>query len=556
MTERNELDSLLQIEWRNEVIPRLGTENWIIVYNKRDISARESALIYSGFVTESNRAEAKRADHWDIYVDQVEPMIVDRFDKVTGNKAHLFELFGGNRGISPFVYVRTFKGLRHSEIEILEDFRFFHGLYFESDSGCFVKFNVNGVPEPVVRVTIDNVSVRRRELRQYLSARQRYLVITVFRVVYSDIDLDSVEEAERSEVKKQDDFTYKFSVTQNRGVRPQTRTMSTIRAKKFLAPNEIEDSGLYPFEPERRRQYVRFIIGNDEQDQEVEYTCDPNSLGPDFADHTNLLPEYNIPVWFSSEVLPNEDSYRLYEGGLAGIFKIGEKNTVRFSTHAHGYISVELGHLGTYLPFAEQSRWRKFNVAPIEDRQFQHSNILKFHRNCVLFLNSFESMQNSWYEKMGWYLFHELVNDDKYHIEDLRQLVFNSYYDLDRFSLSMAKLTTDSINVSALIEHIPNCQPKTDCNRDKPKIAVLKEYFEASKYDDHDNDIKFLTDVNMLRSRSAAHRKSSNANRYESILERLYPEYRHFIQVADAVFINFTEFFDSLREHFCPDEAD
>ena len=557
MSNQEERDRLLQKDWRDKVIPRLGTESWITVYQRMDSGRDEYLNMYSGLVSESCIVPAKKTSGWNIYVDQTEPSLVERFDEVSGKRIRRFELFGTLYGILPFVFVRTFGGFAGEAFEITEEFRFFHRLYLDSETGHYVRFNDTGTKEIIVQVSHDKVKVRRQEMRQFLAARRMYLMFFVIRAVYSEFPLEAIGDGEQSQEMESDDYHYEFWVAPNTRISPdEPPTTSKLHAKIYLRPGSIEDTRLYPFEDNHRKEYEKFILGLDADDREVVYTCEPDSLGPDYSDHTVRLPDYRIPVWFSSEVLREQDNYHVYEVGTAGTFYIGDRATVRFSKVDSGFITVELGQLGRYLPFQEQSRWRSYNVTPIKDRWFQHSNLLEFHRNCIRFLKSYENLQRSWFNKNGWYLFHELVGDDKYHLDDLKRLVRNSYYDMDRLSLSIAKLTTDSINDAALGCHIPDFNRKDENDKDKPKTSVLQEYLECAGYENHENHVKYLRDVNMLRSRSAAHRKSKNANRYQAVLERLYPDYRHFIQVADDIFKTLTDFLDSLRGHFCPDESD
>ena len=557
MSNQEERDRLLQKDWRDKVIPRLGTESWITVYQRMDSGRDEYLNMYSGLVSESCIVPAKKTSGWNIYVDQIEPSLVERYDEVSGKRIRRFELFGTLYGILPFVFVRTFGGFAGEAFEILEEFRFFHRLYFDSETGHYVRFNETGTKEIVVQVSHEKVKVRRQEMRQFLAARRMYLMFFVIRAVYSDFPLEAIGDGEQSQEMESDDYHYKFWVKPNMRISPdEPPTTSKLHAKIYLRPGSIEDTRLYPFEDNHRKEYEKFILGLDADDREVVYTCEHDSLGPDYSDHTVRLPDYRIPVWFSSEVLGKKDNHHFNEGGRSGTFYMGEKATVGFSIPIPNYITVELGQLGRYLPFQEQSRWRSYNVSPIDDRWFRHSNIIEFHSNCIDFLRSYNNLQVAWRKTFDWNLFHPLVDDDKYVLEGLRQLIDNSYADIDSFSLSIAKLTTDSINDNELRSHIPNFNPKRDDESDKPKIQILQEFLKSTGYEDNGERIQFLTDVNMLRSRSAAHRKSSKANRYEKILERLYPDYRHFIQVADDIFTTLTDFLDSLRAHFCPDESD
>ena len=556
MTNQEERDRLLQKEWREGIIPGLGTESWVTVYQRHDTQRDEYLIMYTGLVSEGCIGRAKNSFGWNIYVDQNEPSLVERFDEVTGERNRRFELFGTEYGIVPFVFVRTFGGFVDAAFEISEEFRFLHRLYFDTETGHYMRFNETGTEEIIVQISHNKVRVRRQELRQFLAARRMYLMFFVIRAVYSELPIASIGEGEQTEDIENDDYHYKFWVVPNMRISPEEPpTMSKLHAKRFLRPGPIEDTRLYPFEENHSQEYERFLLGVDADDKKVFYTCDPESLGPDYADHTCRLPDYRLPVWFSSEVLSEQDKYHVYEGESAGTFYIGEKATVQYSIPRPGFVTVELGQLGRYLPDQEQSRWSSYNVSPIDDRWFRNSNISAFHGNAMRFRKSYEDFLSSWNEKQKWALLHELAPDDNYHIEQLGRLIDNSYSGIDNVALAISKLISDSINDSALRQFIPDNVSDSVEERDKPKITILQDYLNHSEYEDSQGHIKFLRDVQSLRSESAAHRKSRKPKAYRKILHRLCPDYRHLIQVADAIYINLADFLDSLRAHFCPDEA-
>ena len=60
----------------------------------------------------------------------------------------------------------------------------------------------------------------------------------------------------------------------------------------------------------------------------------------------------------------------------------------------------------------------------------------------------------------------------------------------------------------------------------------------------------------MLRAVVAAHRTDIKPEAYNQIRQFFELDTKSTIQVADDIFTTLTDFLDSLREHFCPDESD
>ena len=172
------------------------------------------------------------------------------------------------------------------------------------------------------------------------------------------------------------------------------------------------------------------------------------------------------------------------------------------------------------------------------------------------FKRSYTDLLSSWEKQHSWALLHELAPDDRYHLDDLDILISNSFSGIDRIALAISKTISDSINDGVLTNLLPDPETETEEKKDRPKISILQEYLNQEKYEDSQGYIKFLRDVQSLRSASAAHRKRRTSKNYLKILQRLCPDYKHLIQVADAIFVSLADFLDSLREHFCPDESD
>ena len=557
MSDQKEIDLLLQKDWRENVIPNLGTERWIEVFHNIDIRSKEFLCLYSGLISEERIEIARNTSGWNVHVDEIDLGLSKEIDVATGEAVFKYDRFSHNHGIEPLVFVRKFGGLAPLGLEILEDFRFFHDLYFDTDKCAYVRFNESGAAEDVVKVLENKVCVRRAEMKRYLAARQMYLVIFIIRAVYSNTTLDSINENDRSENANNSEFLYRFWLDQSWRISPDDpQTISKLHAKRTIAPGRIDESQIHPFHEKKQTHYEEFILGIDADDQEVCYTCDPNSLGPDHPDDPFSLPDFLVPVWFRDSILAEYSNqpfrYKLQHGNLY----IGHEPRIQIDTPQQGFVTVNLGQLGKYLPYLEQKRWRAHNVEPADDRWFRHSNILKFHNNAIRFKKAYKEFQTLWHQKKNWYLFHELADDDSYHFDDLHCLLANDFSDIDKFTLAISKLINDSINNAELKQLIPKFEPKTEDNKQKPKITILQEFLSFRNYQDVNDHVKCLRYVQSFRSDSVAHRKSRSDQSYKKTLDRLSPGYRHHIQVADDIFTTLTDFLDSLREHFCPDESD
>ena len=253
-------------------------------------------------------------------------------------------------------------------------------------------------------------------------------------------------------------------------------------------------------------------------------------------------------------MLNDPNTYRINDGGLGGIFYIGDRATVRFSIVEQKYLTVELGQLGEYLPFQEQQRWRSHNVLPIDDRWFQNSNIFRFHQNATCFKESYIRFRREWHKHFRWDVLVELPEGDKSYFNNLARLLENRTSELDRFAKAISKIIVEPIDGKRLINMIDHFEPCDENKQTKREITILREYLSNEDFDDFETYIRYLRKVQSLRSSGDAHLKGT---KYKKTLKFFDPTGRKRpIQIADDIFTTLTEFLDSLRAHFCPDKSD
>ena len=84
---------------------------------------------------------------------------------------------------------------------------------------------------------------------------------------------------------------------------------------------------------------------------------------------------------------------------------------------------------------------------------------------------------------------------------------------------------------------------------------MLREYLNAKAFADSENYIEYLRMLQVLRSNSGTVHPR-NEKEYQKAVRFFSLDTKTTQQVADDIFTTLTEFLDSLRAHFCPDESD
>ena len=125
--------------------------------------------------------------------------------------------------------------------------------------------------------------------------------------------------------------------------------------------------------------------------------------------------------------------------------------------------------------------------------------------------------------------------------------------ELDGLALSLSKLLVDSTNVRKIKKEIPGFDAKDARGIEKKSITILEEFLAHTDFLDIGNYIDCLRIIQALRSASAAHRKGTKFQRVSKLVGL---DSKTTQQIADEIFTTLTDFLDSLRAHFCPDETD
>ncbi len=563
MANQSEVDRLLQKEWREEIIPTLGNRHWITVYLERKSDNCEHLDLYSGLIPNDKVDESMSDKDWEITVDRCLPWFQWGVDATSGTRLPEYDRFGWpRRGVEPLVTKRTFYGLRPEIIEISEEFRHFHNLYYEPNFATFHKIDDIGDSITVVKKHSDQVLIRRKELRQFLAAKNMSLAMYFDRLCFSTSSLNELGCSEIYEPKACENLVYQFNVfehtRQGQGSKLY-RSCSRTWGKSLLRGVSIQNVGESPLLDTFEKQYEDFIIEVDDDDEPIVFTSDPNKLANGFG-RNHDTPDYLTPVFFSRSVLDkyyNEPTkYSVVDGRLY----CGNLWTIPIDNNHSDFVIAFLGDLGDKLPYREQSHWKHHNVAAKSGlsetswrRWFQQEGA-EPKDNALRFKFAFCTVIDSWYKQYGWHLFKPLSKADTNHFSKLRRPLTGEPTELNDIVLSLSILLQDSISVKELRKRIPDFEPTDSDGKNKRSIPILGEFLESEGHKDAAQYVEYLRMLQMLRSNSGTvHRR--NEKEYQKAATFFSLDTKSTTQVGDDIFTTLTNFLDSLREHFCPDDA-
>ena len=532
-------------DWRNIFCDNLQSKSWQVLYHPFQRESEEG-LIYSALIPNEVIADSLNDHSWDLCVGDGSPGTSETRNGEI--KVVEYDRLGFLGGVEPLVLCRTFHHGAGSFRELSEEFRLFHNLYQGKKRDEYLKADEVGNVEVVAKISAERVEVRTKEIRQFLAIKEMHLAIQVDINRFSERSLETFESVERSEQYRDKDACFNWGI-RSCNWRKNAQTHAYIMGKKLLPPLAKERSARWPFsEPDEH--FPTFIIGRDDEGNDVESTCKHDKLANNFGANSNA-PHYLTPVHFRAEVLARyyshadrfsvEDGY-LRAGGLWGL---------RMDNDHRDRIVVFLGDLGRDLPASERDYWRGFNIAPdgplISRTAFSRSIRGWFaspERLDLAFKNLFPYFCQKWRDTFDWDLFLPLGDDDTHHFTSLRIPLQNDQGEFDSQVQSLTKLMIDSLNEANIV--IGLSVPE------KAKgIGKFQCFLQDRQVADSYKIVEFLRNLQALRSSGVAHRKGSA---YKKVAKIFDLENRELKEVAAELFAEGQNMLKTLGSHFIPSE--
>lgn len=498
------LESVLpQAEVEEWFCEKYGNERWTTIYQSGNRAETEVSL-FACLIPVELCAKSLSKPSWDLQIGRGGPGFMTEWqgsERVTS-----YRRMGEQGNIEPIAIVRHFYHGRLDHVEISEDLRLLFNLYEEKARGLFYEVEEDGSEVEVIRILPGKVKVRTTLLRRYIAARQLALMLQINSAVWGELEKGApLPKLPEERQVSTDRLCYHFYSD----IIDHDRAFSRLLGKKVIFPPDRSECGIPPFEAPK--EYIDFVIAEDERGRTVEHTCNPDALSNSFGANPGA-PHYLTPVFFKREVLrkyyENSDRYEVQDGIVAchGLWYL------RLDNNHPGHVVVFLGDLGRDIPTTEQRHWRSYNIKP-EERGLSETAVRRS------FLGEFadaESVEHSfkwvyaainkpWVTAFGWPLFRDLHTDDRHVLISLRLPLANTADEFDSQMLDLAKLLVDSLNEEAIVATLA-----TPPKKDDKGIAKLEQLLRQSGYPNTDRDMVLLRTVQGVRSRGVAHRKSSD----------------------------------------------
>lgn len=454
----------------------------------------------------------------------------------------IYDRYNSDIGAEPIVIVRDYDGLAESNIEIVEEFRLLFKLYFNMASGEYIDL-ANEIT--VIRMKNTGlIEVHKKYLKSYLAVKQMALVLHIdSRCVFQEYDASIRKDY--LQYKDNDNTTYYTLSIGECTPLCKKENYSILFGKKLIFGCDLKNCGIWPYNEEKK--YVDFIIGIDDAGNEIRYTSDPTKLSNYFGANPGA-PHYLTPVFFNVDVLNKYYSKpEKYEVGDS-IIRCGTLWSLYIDNQHDGYVSAYLGDLGRDLPSEqEQYYWRGFNRAidgHLSDAKFKR-DFLSIAANSdsidFVFKNTYVAINRLFKEKIGWNLFLELKEEDMYNFEGLRIPINNSIVEMDMLVLSLVKVIIDSLNEKEIVRQL-----KCTYENLVGSISKLEMWMSEKGLQDYKTQIKFLRNLQDLRSCGTGHRKGKG---YVKISKEFNLQTGNYREVFTSILEQATSFLKYIEAH-------
>ena len=524
-------DTLDQFATRRYVEDTLGSEPWLTVYEHVDAPMFDGT-VFTALIPSDHVADALERPRWDLLVGGGAPGFS------VGREGTVYDPWNLHGGVRPLVIKRMFhvaiEGVQR--FELLEEFRLFHNLAYVARDETY--YDVSSTPKPVARWKAGRLEIERKAARQFLAVKGMHLALFFQLNRRSHERIDAVPGSERDVRREGDGWVYELAVRPWDGSSPG-RSFSKLIGKRVVPPLPLDESGVWPYGEDDR--YEEFIVGVDAAGEPVLHTCDPDEL--DYA----KKPYKTDTVHFRRDVLGryygdlsrySVGRWRLRCGSLWSLELIDDDE--------EGLVYVALGDLGI-IPYDEQQYWRAFNVEPVlgERVATAYGSPEPSHD----FRDAYARADVAWNDALGWPLFKPLTADDRHNLDGLRVPLDGGPAEFDGQVLALAKVAIDSLNERP-IQGAARAAG-FEFGGGEAGIAKLSGLLDATGFEAELHGLDrtptdWMKEVQWLRSKGSAHRKSSD---YAKVAEHLRLEERGRAAAMRGLLVEGTLMLDALAEH-------
>lgn len=308
--------------------------------------------------------------------------------------------------------------------------------------------------------------------------------------------------------------------------------------EKIMFVSEIEEDDENVFDG----RYADFRISC--SGKIITHTCQPDKLANIFGTNSGV-PLFLTSVFFKTAVLDkyrDEPSrYDVESCCLRCKRNGGVLWSIPIDNQGEDCVSVFLGDLG-HLPYAQQLHFASQNIlkGEVSETFFRSQIDAEFCDSThpvAVFKSRYYKLRTVGWEELGWHLLLPLAEQDQHYMSSLKLLTHNEQKEFDEQVLSLTKILIDSLNEKAL-RRVLLCEERG--------ISLLDSVLKYRNVSDAEQHIKFLRNLQELRSTSVAHRKG---DKYIKAVKRMGIDCFSLDEVIKILFLDAIRFLEFLSQN-------
>lgn len=497
----------LQEDVRQWIRDREYSQEWLTVYltspSPLNPPTKGAFTIYSWLFPKKMSASCLETYTWNRQLGNGYPGTI-----TCGMGKPKYYQFSDDSGSHPLVFHRTDPKTRDSFPELLQEFVFFHDLYFDHERGAYFNLDDDGEEDIYVTISEREVKIKIKRVLQFLKMKKMDLALYTVSERFSstsfeELDIDPFKEiAERGE-------HFHCGVYFGSGWPDEATFFSRLISSAVIQGPIQKKEEVWP--QSIKHDYEKFIIDVDRTGECVYHSCDPEALSSHRGSKESAAHPLT-PVLFRKDVLKryysDPSKYEVYDGSIS--FK--HYCTLHVDLDMEDKVMVYIKDLNL-LTHKEQLHWKSFNIPPSGPRMSK----LNFKRTIegqwadperadILFLQGLEALNTGWSNKFGWPLILPLHSDDAHLRTSFHIPVDETWSEFESQIIGAAKLAVDSLNERKLSELLdPKSLPD-----DARGLVKLELFLAAQKVGNAKDIVGAFRRIQSLRSVAAAHRKGEN----------------------------------------------
>lgn len=513
MSQINNSERLSQRKTLNFLMREFSATDMIDVCSFQHIDTHYFS-IYCALIPSAKMSICLEKISWDLHHDQGVPSAVKYYDGESEEVEYL--RFGNDNSIEPLIIDRDFHGIRENYKEISEEFRLFHNLYHHRKTDEYLKIDDAGNEYLVASITPDRISIRLKELRQFLAIKEMHLSLQFDIREHSSESLEELQLEEGGTEEKTENSCWGLFYGDLHGIGNHS-AFSRLLGKRLIAPLPKSKSDFWGFSEGTIKRFSDFVIDLDECGEEKLHTCDPDTLANNFGANREA-PHFLTPVHFRKSVLDKyyqqPQKFSVDDSHLS----CGYLWSITIDNHHADKVCVWLGDLGERLSYEEQLHWRSHNIPPkggVSKIYFKRQILAQFanaDRPEHLFKNKYLELSKLSKKQLGWPILLPLDAADEHYFQCIRVPSSEEQRDFDELILGLTKSIIDSLNEEELCKLLSE-EDRTSVKGSISRLESVLRDCKISSYADH---VAFMRKLQNLRSSSSAHRKGKNYRKISS----------------------------------------